>query len=136
LTFAPTSGVLAVGALEIIRVVLVSDVLGPFSEVFEWALEGTAEPVRVELRGRVVGPSFAVRPVFCAGAGTGGRERVGMAERREREIQREREKGERERQIERKRESGGDTHTERERECVCVCVHNCLPLPVYGGITV
>ena len=35
--------------------------VGAFAETFEWALEGAAAPVRLEIRGRVVPPSLQAR---------------------------------------------------------------------------
>ncbi|KAK9824158.1 hypothetical protein WJX72_008157 [[Myrmecia] bisecta] len=58
--FEPESGVMEVGAVHTVKVRLLSDILGNFNEVFNWAIGGTSDPVRLQFRGRAVGPTFKV----------------------------------------------------------------------------
>ena len=59
-TFEPIQGHLSGGEIQIIRFKLLSDILGPFSETFDWAIKGSSEPLSLRLKGHVEGPSFEV----------------------------------------------------------------------------
>ena len=48
-------------APQAVRARMVGDALGDFSQTFQWAVEGAAAPVRLEVRGRVVPPAVKVR---------------------------------------------------------------------------
>jgi hydrocephalus-inducing protein len=41
---------------QVIKVKLMSDVLGNFDEVFKWAIRGSSTPLTLAMRGRVRGP--------------------------------------------------------------------------------
>lgn len=57
-TFSPKSGNLEVGKSERIILEFQSDILGEFSETFQFALKGSNEPVGLQVKGHVLGPSF------------------------------------------------------------------------------
>jgi hydrocephalus-inducing protein len=57
-SFQPSRGSLGVGQKEFVKVSFSSDVLGEFNEEFEWSLQGTLKPLRLSLRGKVIGPTF------------------------------------------------------------------------------
>ena len=59
-TFEPSFGHLSGGEIQIIRVRLLSDLLGAFSETFEWTIKGSSVPLLLQLKGHVAGPSFEV----------------------------------------------------------------------------
>lgn len=59
-TFEPQTGHLSGGEIQIIRVRLLSDLLGAFSETFEWSIKGSSIPLHLQLKGHVAGPSFEV----------------------------------------------------------------------------
>eukprot|EP00951_Prasinocladus_malaysianus_P003894 scaffold27553_cov35-Prasinocladus_malaysianus.AAC.1 len=61
-TFEPDQGVLAPGEMQSIRVKLLSDILGPFNEVFFWNIKGSATDLSLQFRGRVAGPEFEFSP--------------------------------------------------------------------------
>eukprot|EP00762_Andalucia_godoyi_P000512 ANDGO_05257.mRNA.1 Hydin len=56
--FCPDSGVVAGGESQTIGVTFNSDVLGEFSESFDWKIEGRADPLVIHVDGVCVGPSF------------------------------------------------------------------------------
>ncbi|ORY39534.1 hypothetical protein BCR33DRAFT_853320, partial [Rhizoclosmatium globosum] len=56
--FRPDFGVLRVGEQQLIEVSFNSDILGTFSEVLEWELEGASENLFLNLSGKVIGPTF------------------------------------------------------------------------------
>lgn len=43
-----------------IKVKLLSDLLGVFEETFKWSIRGSSTPLLLQLKGRVTGPSFDV----------------------------------------------------------------------------
>lgn len=45
---------------QVIRVKLLSDLLGPFDETFRWNIRGSSTPLALQFRGHVCGPSFEV----------------------------------------------------------------------------
>jgi hydrocephalus-inducing protein len=45
---------------NLVTITLSSDVLGEFSEPFEWQIVGGDKPLSLDFRGRVVGPTFTV----------------------------------------------------------------------------
>ncbi|KAJ3408149.1 hypothetical protein HDU80_006663 [Chytriomyces hyalinus] len=57
-TFTPERGLLKVGQQQLIKVFFTSDILGTFSEVLQWELEGAPERLTLLLNGRVIGPTF------------------------------------------------------------------------------
>ena len=57
-TFEPADGSLEVGASQNIMVIFRSDLLGEFSEIFEFKLQGSMEPLLVQFKGHVIGPTF------------------------------------------------------------------------------
>jgi hydrocephalus-inducing protein len=57
-SFQPSKGSLGVSQKEHVKVSFSSDVLGEFNEEFEWNLQGTLRPLRLSLRGKVIGPTF------------------------------------------------------------------------------
>ncbi|KAJ3142605.1 hypothetical protein HK100_000034 [Physocladia obscura] len=57
-SFVPRSGLLKVGDQQKIEISFNSDILGSFSEVLEWELEGAPEKLSLYLNGRVIGPTF------------------------------------------------------------------------------
>ena len=59
-TFEPNHGHLSGGEIQIIRVRLMSDLLGAFAETFKWAIKGSSVPLALQLKGHVAGPSFEV----------------------------------------------------------------------------
>lgn len=44
---------------------MAASAVGAFAETFEWALEGAAAPVRLEIRGQLVPPAIQVCPHRC-----------------------------------------------------------------------
>ena len=56
--FEPSSGLLKVGDAHIVTVTFCSDILGEFSEHFNFKLQGSDEPLSVHFKGHVVGPTF------------------------------------------------------------------------------
>jgi hydrocephalus-inducing protein len=59
-TFSPETGVLPAGARQNIRVQLLSDCLGRFSEAFQLQLKGSWTPLLLNIKGEVVGPQFTL----------------------------------------------------------------------------
>ncbi|GIL73964.1 hypothetical protein Vretifemale_3957, partial [Volvox reticuliferus] len=59
-SFEPASGRLAGGQIQVIKVKLLSDLLGAFDETFAWQIRGSSEPLSLQFRGRVCAPSFEV----------------------------------------------------------------------------
>ena len=59
-TFEPSFGVLSVGQIQPIQVTFSSDVLGDFSESFQWDVKGSSQSLYLGFRGRVVGPTFSI----------------------------------------------------------------------------
>jgi hydrocephalus-inducing protein len=57
-TFSPSSGELAVQECVTLQVTVCSDRLGEFTESFAVSLEGNRDPLSVQYRGHVVGPTF------------------------------------------------------------------------------
>ena len=45
---------------QVIKVKLLSDLLGAFDEVFQWAIRGSSSPLALQFKGRVRGPSCEV----------------------------------------------------------------------------
>lgn len=45
---------------QVIRVKLLSDLLGPFDETFTWTIKGSSTPLSLQFKGHVCGPSFEV----------------------------------------------------------------------------
>ena len=60
--FEPTEGTLAVGESAAVRVKLLSNTMGSFDEVFPWTIQGSAEELTLQFRGRVTGPEFEMSP--------------------------------------------------------------------------
>ncbi|KAJ3029566.1 UNVERIFIED_CONTAM: hypothetical protein HDU68_011780 [Siphonaria sp. JEL0065] len=56
--FRPDNGVLKVGEQQLVEVSFNSDILGSFSDVLEWELEGASENLFLTLNGKVIGPTF------------------------------------------------------------------------------
>jgi hypothetical protein len=56
--FSPDRGTLAVGESHNIEVTFCSEILGEFSEHFNFKLHGSDEPLSVHFKGHVVGPTF------------------------------------------------------------------------------
>eukprot|EP00967_Tisochrysis_lutea_P034202 scaffold40782_cov21-Tisochrysis_lutea.AAC.1 len=46
--------------MQVIRVKLLSDLLGPFDEAFTWTIKGSSTPLVLQFKGHVCGPSFEV----------------------------------------------------------------------------
>lgn len=59
-SFEPECGHLSGGEIQIIRVKLMSDLLGSFSEAFEWTIQGSSVPLMLQLKGNVTGPTYEV----------------------------------------------------------------------------
>ncbi len=59
-SFEPEGGHLSGGEIQIIRVRLMSDLLGSFSEAFEWTIQGSSVPLMLQLKGNVTGPTYEV----------------------------------------------------------------------------
>lgn len=59
-SFEPPSGRLSGGQIEVIKVKLLSDLLGNFNEVFSWQIKGSSQPLNLQFKGRVCAPSFEV----------------------------------------------------------------------------
>ena len=59
-SFEPSAGVLSVGQTQLVTITLSSDVLGEFSESFEWQIVGGSSTLALDFRGRVVGPTFTI----------------------------------------------------------------------------
>ncbi len=59
-SFEPPSGRLSGGQIEVIKVKLLSDLLGTFNEVFSWQIKGSSQPLSLQFKGRVCAPSFEV----------------------------------------------------------------------------
>eukprot|EP00935_MAST-01C_sp_MAST-1C-sp1_P000586 g586.t1 len=57
-SFSPDRGTLAVGESHNIEVTFCSEILGEFSEHFNFKLHGSDEPLSVHFKGHVVGPTF------------------------------------------------------------------------------
>ncbi len=49
---------------QVIKVKLLSDLLGTFDEVFKWAIKGSSTALSLQLKGRVRGPSCEVDAEF------------------------------------------------------------------------
>ncbi|GMH35419.1 hypothetical protein BSKO_03287 [Bryopsis sp. KO-2023] len=58
--FEPDHGSLVAGQVQIIKVNLMSDILGAFHQTFRWEILSSSKPLILEFIGRVVGPSFQV----------------------------------------------------------------------------
>lgn len=58
--FEPFTGRLAGGQIQVIKMKLLSDLLGEFDETFCWQIRGSSEPLSLQFRGRVCAPSFEV----------------------------------------------------------------------------
>ena len=56
--FWPSDGLLEIGKSDIISIQFSSDILGEFSEMFNFALQGSEEPLQCIIKGQVVGPTF------------------------------------------------------------------------------
>ncbi|KAG2489301.1 hypothetical protein HYH03_012133 [Edaphochlamys debaryana] len=59
-TFEPPAGRLSGGQIEVVKVKLLSDLLGAFDETFQWQIKGSSEPLSLQFKGRVCAPSFEV----------------------------------------------------------------------------
>ncbi|PNH08880.1 Hydrocephalus-inducing protein [Tetrabaena socialis] len=59
-SFEPPSGRLSGGQMEVIKVKLLSDLLGSFDETFSWQIKGSSAPLSLQFKGRVCAPSFEV----------------------------------------------------------------------------
>ena len=59
-SFDPEQGLLGGGEVAAIRVRLLSELLGEFSETFEWSIKGSSVPLTLQLKGHVAGPTFEV----------------------------------------------------------------------------
>jgi hypothetical protein len=46
--------------MQVIKVRLLSDLLGPFEESFKWTIKGSSMPLVLQFKGNVCGPSFEV----------------------------------------------------------------------------
>ena len=57
-TFAPSSGVIRPGKLQALQISFHSNELGEFDEEFKWQLEGAPHPLKLSIRGVVIGPTF------------------------------------------------------------------------------
>lgn len=58
--FFPESGILDVGGAITVFVTMTATSTGPFNEIFTFDIAGCKDPLELELRGSVRGPSFAV----------------------------------------------------------------------------
>lgn len=56
--FWPNDGLLEIGKSDVISIQFASDILGEFSEMFNFALQGSEEPLQCIIKGQVVGPTF------------------------------------------------------------------------------
>ena len=59
-SFSPAHGTLAVGEVKSIKVQLLSDILGSFTETFVWNISGTSAPIKLQFKGRITGPHYKV----------------------------------------------------------------------------
>ncbi|KAK9856463.1 hypothetical protein WJX84_004587, partial [Apatococcus fuscideae] len=59
-TFEPTGGSLPVGQSMTITARLMAGTLGPFNESFNFFIEGSSKLIRLQIKGKVVAPSFQV----------------------------------------------------------------------------
>ena len=57
-TFAPSSGVIQPGKLQAMQISFRSNELGEFDEEFQWRVEGAPHPLKLSIRGVVIGPTF------------------------------------------------------------------------------
>ena len=64
--FEPSGGTLPVGQSMTITARLMAGTLGPFNETFNFFIEGSSKLIRLQIKGKVVGPSFQVRPAVCS----------------------------------------------------------------------
>ncbi|KAK9837393.1 hypothetical protein WJX84_007955, partial [Apatococcus fuscideae] len=58
--FEPSGGTLPVGQSMTITARLMAGTLGPFNETFNFFIEGSSKLIRLQIKGKVVGPSFQV----------------------------------------------------------------------------
>lgn len=58
--FEPSAGALGGGDIQVIRVKLMSDLMGSFDETFTWSIRGSSVPLALQFKGHVCGPSFEV----------------------------------------------------------------------------
>ena len=56
--FYPSSGSIAVGDLQLIKIVFTSHILGTFTEDFKFAIKGAPKTLAVRIHGTVIGPTF------------------------------------------------------------------------------
>lgn len=61
--FRPTEGILEVGEAKTIKVQLQSDLLGDFTDTFQWALTGSPKIMNLQFKGAIIGPKFEVTRV-------------------------------------------------------------------------
>ena len=57
-SFAPNAGHLRSRQQQVVEVRLCSDLLGELNETFVWRLHGQPDPLPLQIKGRVVGPTF------------------------------------------------------------------------------
>lgn len=57
-TFAPSSGMIQPGKLQAMQISFRSNELGEFDEEFQWRVEGAPHPLKLSIRGMVIGPTF------------------------------------------------------------------------------
>ncbi|XP_074864560.1 hydrocephalus-inducing protein homolog isoform X2 [Carettochelys insculpta] len=57
-TLDPKEGIILPGGLQSIRISFSSTILGEFSEEFKFSVHGAPEPVKLTIRGCVIGPTF------------------------------------------------------------------------------
>ncbi|KAL5255873.1 hypothetical protein ACHWQZ_G011188 [Mnemiopsis leidyi] len=56
--FYPSEGKIAVGELQLIKIVFSSHILGTFTETFRFAIKGAPDTLALRLHGTVIGPTF------------------------------------------------------------------------------
>lgn len=59
-SFSPSTGTLAAGKDQTVEIQFLSNELGAFNETFRCEIAGSLEPISIEFKGRVVGPSFSI----------------------------------------------------------------------------
>mmetsp|Transcript_3107 Transcript_3107/g.11897 ORF Transcript_3107/g.11897 Transcript_3107/m.11897 type:complete len:4490 (-) Transcript_3107:1724-15193(-) len=57
--FSPSQGTIHAGEVQLIKIQFLSDLIGEFSESFQWQISGSTEKRTLHFSGRVIGPSFA-----------------------------------------------------------------------------
>ena len=57
-TFYPNEGSIAIGELQLIKIVFTSHILGTFTENFKFAVKGAPKTLQLRIHGTVIGPTF------------------------------------------------------------------------------